>query len=612
MKRIAAESNRALFQTEDVSSSYSPGAADDKKPVWELYENENIRTLPNHLKQFIVDQNYGDYTPIDHAVWRYVMRQSVDFLRTNAHPIYIEGLAKTGLGVEKIPSIFEMNKILEKIGWAAVSVNGFIPPAAFMDFQAHKILVIASDLRQIDHIEYTPSPDIIHEAAGHAPVIADERYSYYLWLFGEIGSKAFSSKKDFQLYEAIRKLSILKETPGVSQSEIDEAEKDVLDKQANLGEPSEMALLSRLHWWTVEYGLIGDVDNHKIYGAGLLSSIGESYRCLQPFVKKLPYTLDAVNYAFDITTEQPQLFVTPDFEHLISVLETFSESMAFKTGGAAGIKKAIASDNVATCQYSSGLQVTGTFTAVKTDGDGNPMYINTTGPSALAFEHKQLPGHDKNYHKDGFGSPVGKLANGKSLELLTDRHLEGEGLIVGKKTALTFASGVEVSGKLENITRRGNAVILMTFSDCTITYNDEILFKPEWGSYNMAVGEKIISVFSGAADKDAFEQPDIVSKMRTIKVEFTDRTKRLHRLYKMIRDFREGRDSSVDLTEVRAELKSDFPSDWLLSLEIAELLTRSGNNDALLREIIEWLKQRAHTDQQVAKVISDGLRLVGK
>ena len=101
----------------------------------------------------------------------------------------VEGLKKTGIEIENIPSMYGMNRILKEIGWAAVAVDGFIPPNAFMEFQAYNTLVIASDIRTIDHIEYTPAPDIIHEAAGHAPIIANPEYAEYLRYFGEIGSR---------------------------------------------------------------------------------------------------------------------------------------------------------------------------------------------------------------------------------------------------------------------------------------------------------------------------------------------------------------------------------------------------------------------------------------
>ncbi|MDQ3626240.1 MAG: aromatic amino acid hydroxylase, partial [Verrucomicrobiota bacterium] len=271
--------------------------------------NAAVAALPKHLLQFAVDQRYDEYTPVDHAVWRFIMRQNTFFLKEYAHKVYFQGLLDTGISFERIPRIEEMNDILGRIGWGAVAVDGFIPPAAFMEFQAYKVLVIACDMRQIHHIEYTPAPDIVHEAAGHAPIIVDQEYSNYLQRFGEVGAKAMQSRKDFELYEAIRHLSILKELPNSDPTEVAEATREVEERQKNLGEPSEMALLSRLHWWTVEYGLIGTLDQPKIYGAGLLSSIGESVSCLEPEVKKLSYSVDAANTAFDITTKQPQLFV---------------------------------------------------------------------------------------------------------------------------------------------------------------------------------------------------------------------------------------------------------------------------------------------------------------
>src|SRR5207253_7312779 len=219
---------------------------------------------------------------------------------------------------------------------------------------------------------------------------------------------------DFELYQAIRHLSILKELPNGDAKEIAEATREVEERQRNLGHPSEMARLSRLHWWTVEYGLIGTLENPKIYGAGLLSSIGESVSCLETEVKKIPYSIDAQNYAFDITTKQPQLFVCRDFQHLRDILEEFASKMAYQVGGLEGINKAIECNNTATCEYSSGLQVSGVFDEVIVDQRNGaspartPIYLRTTGKTALAFQDKELEGHGIDYHKDGFGSPIGK------------------------------------------------------------------------------------------------------------------------------------------------------------------------------------------------------------
>jgi phenylalanine-4-hydroxylase len=303
--------------------------------------NEILEKLPKHLLSLVIDQPYNDYTAQDHAVWRYVMKQNLRYLPGVAHHSYLDGLSKTGVSVDEIPHMYGMNRILKEIGWAAVAVDGFIPPSAFMEFQAYNVLVIAADIRPIDQIEYTPAPDIIHEAAGHAPIIADPQYAEYLKLFGKIGARAFSSVKDYQIYEAIRHLSILKADPNTPEKTITKAEKTLTLLQGGHNVFSEMALIRNLHWWTVEYGLIGDLKNPKIYGAGLLSSIGESYSALQPDVKKIPYSIDAVNYGFDITTKQPHLFVTPDFETLTSVLNEFADRMALRRGGMYALQKAL-------------------------------------------------------------------------------------------------------------------------------------------------------------------------------------------------------------------------------------------------------------------------------
>jgi phenylalanine-4-hydroxylase len=269
------------------------------------------------------------------------MRKNVSYLSQVAHESYLNGLEKTGLEIENIPNMYGMNRILKEIGWAAVAVDGFIPPNAFMEFQAYNVLVIASDIRQLEHIEYTPAPDIIHEGAGHAPIIANPEYAEYLRRFGEIGCKAISSSYDYEMYEAIRLLSIVKEAENTPQSVIDAAEKSVNDLQNKSVEMSEMAQIRNLHWWTVEYGLIGTIENPKIYGAGLLSSIGESAWCMTDKVKKIPYDISAANQIFDITKPQPQLYVTPDFAHLSFVLEEFANKMALRTGGLSGINKLI-------------------------------------------------------------------------------------------------------------------------------------------------------------------------------------------------------------------------------------------------------------------------------
>lgn len=575
-----------------------------------IESNPLIERLPKHLKQFIKPQLYDDYTPINQAVWRYVMRKNVDYLGKVAHESYLDGLRQTGISIENIPNMYGMNRILKEIGWAAVAVDGFIPPNAFMEFQAYNVLVIASDIRQIEHIEYTPAPDIIHEGAGHAPIIANPEYAEYLRRFGEIGCKAISSSRDYEMYEAIRLLSILKEAEDTPQVEIDAAEKQVLELQNDMGELSEMAQIRNLHWWTVEYGLIGTLENPKIYGAGLLSSIGESAWCMTDNVKKIPYDISAADQSFDITKPQPQLYVTPDFAYLSLVLEEFANKMALRTGGISGVKKLIQSNAMGTIELSTGMQISGNFSNV-IEFEGKPIYIQTSGKTALAYREKELVGHGTQYHAEGFGSPIGKLKGiNLAIEDMSPRDLSAYAIYEGEKTTLEFEGNITVSGEIITGSRnlRGE-IILISFKNCTVTHNETILFHPDWGKYDMAVGKKIISAFSGPADVNSFDLITHVPSSETIKAKKTAEKTELEHLYQNIRNLREGKMSELSLETVFEIVSEKHPNDWLLSVEITELLQKD-KNEILLQKVLHHLEKIKTIRPTVAHLISGGLDLI--
>ncbi|MFD0701520.1 aromatic amino acid hydroxylase [Myroides pelagicus] len=574
------------------------------------YESNNlIERLPQHLKQFIKPQSYQDYTPINQAVWRYVMRKNVDYLSKVAHDSYLDGLAKTGISIESIPSMYGMNRILKEIGWAAVAVDGFIPPNAFMEFQAYKVLVIASDIRQLENIEYTPAPDIIHEGAGHAPIIANPEYAEYLRRFGEIGCKAISSGRDYEIYEAIRLLSILKEAEGVAQEEIEEAEAQVEFLQNNAGEPSEMALIRNLHWWTVEYGLIGTLDNPKIYGAGLLSSIGESAWCMTDNVKKLPYSINAAYQGFDITKPQPQLYVTPDFAYLSEVLEEFANKMALRKGGLMGVNKLIDSKALGTLELNTGLQISGVFTRV-IEHEGKPVYIQTTGKTALSYREKELVGHGTETHPHGFGTAIGRLKGiNLAIEDMSPRDLKAYNLYEGKPVTLEFEGGITVSGtNITGIRNIHGKIILISFSNCTVKYNEEILFQPEWGTYDMAVGANIISAFSGPADYNSFDLINHVPSSHTIKAKRDEHKIKLEGLYQKVRAMRED-NKVINLNGILDTICNEYPTDWLLSVEILELAKRA-NDETLVDKTMSHLKTVQTNRSEVAHLIQDGIDII--
>jgi len=575
-----------------------------------IESNPLIDRLPKHLKQFIKPQDYNDYTPINQAVWRYVMRKNVDYLSRVAHSSYLEGLKKTGIEVDNIPSMYGMNRILQEIGWAAVAVDGFIPPNAFMEFQAYNVLVIASDIRQLEHIEYTPAPDIIHEGAGHAPIIANPEYAEYLRRFGEIGCKAISSARDYEIYEAIRLLSILKEAEGTPQDEIDAIEKRVDELQNDVAEPSEMALIRNLHWWTVEYGLIGTVEDPKIYGAGLLSSIGESAWCMTDNVKKVPYDIEAAYQGFDITKPQPQLFVTPDFAHLSLVLEEFANKMALRTGGLSSVEKLIKSKALGTVELSTGIQISGVFTNV-IESEGKPVYLQTTGQTALSYREKELVGHGASYHAEGFGSPIGKLKGiNLSVEDMSPRDLMAYDIYEGKRVTLEFEGDITVSGEIITGTRNiQGKIILISFKDCTVTHNETVLFQPEWGIYDMAVGKKVVSAFSGPADVNSFDMITHVPSSKTIKAVKSVEREELEDLYRNVRNIREVKEANQNLEEIFTLLKEKHGNDWLLSVEIAELAHKN-NNQELLQQVMLHLDAVKANRPEVAHLIEGGLELI--
>ncbi len=570
----------------------------------QITSNPLLDRLPPHLKQFMKPQDYEQYTPINQAVWRYVMRKNVDYLSNVAHESYLEGLEKTGISIDDIPSMYGMNRILKEIGWAAVAVDGFIPPNAFMEFQAYKVLVIASEIRQLENIEYTPAPDIIHEGAGHAPIIASPDYAEYLRRFGEIGAKAISSAYDIEMYEAIRELSIVKEADGISNSIIEAAEKKVEELQNKEVSPSEITLIRNLHWWTVEYGLVGTVDNPKIYGAGLLSSIGESASCLKEEVKKIPYSIDAAYQSFDITKPQPQLYVTPDFAYLQEVLEEFANTMAVRKGGWRGLNKLIGSKQLGTIELSTGLQISGVFSKMIKNEDNEVVFFKTEGPTALSYREKEVIGHGISAHKHGFSSPLGKLKGiNLAIENMGPRDLQAYNFYDGKEISFEFESGITVKGlNVTGIRNLRGELMLIQFTNCTVTYKNELLFSPEMGGFDMAVGKEIVSAFTGAADYSSFPITLKPSDTKTIQKTISEKEKGLNELYKTVRTIRESNASYDTLISIFETLRKEHPSDWLLSLEIYELT----KNEVVLQHLINLKEARP----KIAHLIDNGVELV--
>lgn len=553
-----------------------------------------LKKIPKHLRRYLIAQDYARYTPEDHAVWRFIMRELTTFLYANAHPSYKEGIKKTGITLNKIPTLKHIDRCLRKLGWRAAGVSGFIPPAAFMELQAHGILPIATEMRRIENLDYTPAPDIVHEAAGHAPMLANKQFSRYLRRYAEIAEKAIITKKDMEQYEAIRDLSDLKEHPNATKEQIDAAYKRLQAANAALTETTEAMMLARMGWWTTEYGLMG--EDKKIYGAGLLSSVGESRYCLSDKVKKIPFSIECVNYSYDITDPQPQLFVAKDFADLERGLDALADRMAFKRGGIFGLKRMQEAETVNTIELSSGLQISGVLKSWR-EKNGEPIYVQLVGPTQLCYKRKQLPGHHKKYHAQGYGTPVGPI---KQIVKLDKKRVRYE-----------FESGVVVEGVLTKTLKKGGKPILLTFKKCTVTHGKDILFQPEWGNFDMGLGEKVVSVFGGPADRVAYGITDDFVAKKIPPRKFTKEEKRLHALYDLVNKWMDGRKyTEKELLKVRAEVEAKFPNAWLIRFELYELAKRKKIHSDWVNSVREEVLQITEKTPDLQPFVRSSLAIV--
>ncbi len=538
---------------------------------------DRYSNIPTHLKSYIVKQDHKNYSLMDHACWRFIMKMSRDFFKDYAHRAYLNGLQETGITTDYIPVISEMDDKLQKIGWRAVPVRGFLPPTIFMQFQAHSILPIASDMRTVSHIDYTPAPDIIHEAAGHSPIIVDEKYSQFLEEYGVCAANALSSDEDHQVYLAIRNLSDLKENPQATSSQIKEAEEYLSSCIDKITFISEAAYLARLNWWTVEYGLVGEIENPKIYGAGLLSSISESYNAIFNNVKKMPLSIDCINFSYDITEQQPQLFVAKNFKHLIEVLNQFKGNMAFTNGGLKSVKEAIKCKSVSTFSLDSGIQISGIPKSILHD-DKIDFYV-FDGPVQLSYKNNQLKGHGPEYHSEGYSSP---LVNEKIIHYLDTKSLD-------EKVNLNFDSGIKFSGKIKDKTVIDDKLLLVSFIDCLIKHNENILFDPSWGEFDLACGSHIDSVSGGPADINNFldfMDVEFPNKLKPNHLkEHSKNDKDIMEYYSRVEELRNYKNvSDKEIILLFNSILKHHPEEWLLLFDLLDI-AKSNNYKSLHSKI---------------------------
>jgi phenylalanine-4-hydroxylase len=516
-----------------------------------------IAGLPPHLRRFVVAWRVCGVVLRDHAVWRHILRRLTAHLEGRAHPRYLAGLAATGIGVEAIPSIDEMNLKLATVGWSAVAVRGFIPPAVFTELQSRRVLAIAADIRTHEHIEYTPAPDIVHESAGHAPFIADATYAEYLSRVGEAGFRAIASTEDEAVFEAIRDLSVVKEDPDASAEEIALAEARLEAASSSVRYTSESTRASRLYWWTAEYGLVGKLEDPRLYGAGLLSSIGEAVHCLTPEVKKLPLTADAADVPFDITRMQPQLFVARDFDQLFEVLETFVATLSWKRGGDHGLDEARRARTVNHLVLSGGRELSGRVM------ERVPSVTEVAPGLATAIARLEGP-----VLASRGGVAEGKPWPGEVVVAFGRAAIPERGAFEVVLPGGLVLSGFAVGGG-EVVHLRGRL-------------GDRALELPSWAL--LFLSDDLRSVAGGPADPAAwdhwfgelssFTAGEGEARARAHKA--ASLPPRLAALYADLRRLREAGRASPDRLLAIRTAAGEFPGEWLLRAELDELLAPGG------------------------------------
>jgi phenylalanine-4-hydroxylase len=522
-----------------------------------------LERVPAHLRRFVVEQDYSAYTAVDQAVWRFVLLQMFHRLERTAHPAYARGLIQTGMSVERIPRIAEMDACLQEFGWGAVCVDGFIPPRAFQEFQALGFLPIAADMRRLEHLAYTPAPDIIHEAAGHAPILPNAEYAAFLRRIGADGVRAFGAARDAALYEAVRALSIVKEERNADPRRELDAARTLADlAAADPGTPSEATLLARLYWWTVEYGLVGTPRDYRLYGAGLLSSLAESHFCHESRVRKLVLDRDCVACDYDITQPQPQLFVARDFAHLGEVLDQVCAGFAFRVGGLCGLRTAQAAAELATVELDSGVQISGRVVDVLAIG-GDPRLIAMEDACAIGERGRIYRDHQRTRYPSGVRVA---LASRGQLAACPE----------GPDVRIELGAGLMLEGRVEGRVRDGDDLRLLALGRTRVFRDGQLFGAGDDTPCVVIAARSVVSVGAGVADSSYWPVQDYPTLTVPRPEQETAAQRGLRTLYEREAKTRELPGANSVHAEIHDVLARDYPEEWLLRWNLLDRLSRLG------------------------------------
>ncbi len=227
------------------------------------------------VEECIIDQNWAAYTDADHKTWKTLFDRQVEILKPRACTEYFEGLKTLGITGEGVPDFEKMNKNLRHAtGWEVVAVPGLIPSKPFFTMLSNRQFPAGNFIRKPHELDYLEEPDIFHDVFGHVPLLTNPAYADYMNAYGRAGDAAIENK-------------------GVKY-------------------------LARLNWYTIEFGLVKNGDDVKVYGAGIVSSFGEAkYALDDPSSNWLQFDLERVlRTGYYIDDLQATYFVIDSFEKL--------------------------------------------------------------------------------------------------------------------------------------------------------------------------------------------------------------------------------------------------------------------------------------------------------
>ena len=263
---------------------------------------ENLATDRGVIPQYatgVVEQPWGSYSRGDHAVWAALFQRQRELLPDRACTTFLANQQALAMSADAIPRFDALNRPLRAAtGWELVGVEGLLPEAVFFEHLAQRRFPVTWWIRRPDQLDYIAEPDLFHDLFGHVPLLMNPVFADYMQAYGAGGLRA----------------------------------------QREFGNEA-LLNLTRLYWYTVEFGLIREPAGLRIYGAGIVSSKGESIHCLESHApNRIGFELERVmRTRYRIDSYQKTYFVIDDFEQLFAATQQDFAPIYARVAGAPAI-----------------------------------------------------------------------------------------------------------------------------------------------------------------------------------------------------------------------------------------------------------------------------------